>query len=183
MTKKYWMFAALPIFCAACAGSHAAQVQDTQMSRIEQRENHRIDNVEKKAAKRQDMVDKNFEAQKTAVSKSDAPSSERSEDMLDSAKDRSEYQVQARAQLDKLGVRIQAAEDKVKVLGAKVTIPVRQELQTVSTEQSSLQEQLAEMTEAAPANWDQNKSRMKDRINKLESRISDVTGDIDDSAS
>ena len=167
MTKKYWMFAALPMFCAACAGSHAEQVQDTQMSRIEQRESNRLDTVDRKAAKRQDMVDKNFKAQKQAVSDSDAPSADRSVDMLDNAKDRSDYQVKTRAELDKLGVRIQAAEDKVKVLGAKVTNPVRQELQNISTEQSTLQEQLAEMTEAAPANWDQNKTRMSDRISKL----------------
>ena len=183
MTTKYWMFAALPIFCAACAGSHAEEVQDTQMSRIEQRESTRLDSVDRKAAKRQDMVDKNFEAQKGAVSKSDAPSAGRSEDMLDHAKDRSEYQLKTRAELDKLGVRIQAAEEKVKLLGARVTNPLRQELQNISTEQSTLQEQLAEMTEAAPANWEQNRTRIEDRISKLESRISDVTSDIDDSAS
>ena len=84
---------------------------------------------------------------------------------------------------DKLGVRIQAAEEKVKLLGAKVTNPMRQELDSLSTEQSTLQEQLAEMTEAAPANWEKNKNRMDERIDKLGSRISDVTNDIDDSAS
>jgi len=180
---KYWMFAALPIFCAACASSHAEQVQDTQLSRIEQRESSRLDTVDRKAAKRQDMVDKNFQAQKQAVSDSDAPSADRSEVVLDNAKDRSDYQVKTRAELDKLNVRIQAAQEKVKLLGARVSDPVRQELQQISTEQSTLQEQLAEMTEAAPANWENNKSKIDDRIGKLESRISDVTSDIDDSAS
>src|SRR6185312_1123920 len=103
---------------------------------------------------------------------SDAPSADRSEVVLDNAKDRSDYQVKTRAELDKLNVRIQAAQEKVKLLGARVSDPVRQELQQISTEQSTLQEQLAEMTEAAPANWENNKSKIDDRIGKLESRIS-----------
>jgi predicted nucleic acid-binding Zn-ribbon protein len=129
------------------------------------------------------MVDQNFAAQKEAVTANDNPSAERSADMLKLAKVRSEYQVKTRAELDKLNVRILAAEEKTNVLGAKTPAPIRQELKVISKEQATLQEQLAEMTEAAPANWEANKSKMDDRISALDSRISKVTSQIDDTAS
>jgi hypothetical protein len=179
MTKKYWMFAALPMLCAACAGSQAEQVRDNRMERIEQRAEKQEEGVDQHAEKKQDMVDKNFKAQKEAVSASDMPNAERSADMLDDAKDRSDYQVQTRAELDKLGVRIQAAQEKMNVLGLKTPAPLRQELTVISKEQATLQEQLAEMTEAAPANWEANKSKLDERISKLDTRLSKVTSDID----
>ena len=182
MTKKYWMFAAVPMLCAACAGSRSEQVRDNRMERIEERAEAKEENVDQRAEKKQDMVDENYKAQQKAVAKSDMPSAERSEDMLDAAKDRSDYQVQTRAELDKLGVRIQAAQEKMSMLGAKAPTPLRQELKVISKEQVSLQEQLAEMTEAAPANWEANKSKIDDRISKLDTRISKVTSKIEDSA-
>lgn len=182
MTKKYWMFAAVPMLCAACAGSRSEQVRDNRMERIEERAEAKEDNVDQRAEKKQDMVDENFKAQQKAVANSDMPSAERSADMLDAAKDRSDYQVQTRAELDKLGVRIQAAQEKMSMLGAKAPTPLRQELKVISTEQANLQEQLAEMTEAAPANWEANKSKIDDRISKLDSRISKVTSKIEDAA-
>jgi hypothetical protein len=179
MTKKYWMFAALPILCAACAGSQSEQVRDNQMERIEQTADNKMEGVDQHADKKQDMVDKNFEAQKEAVTASDTPSAQRSGEMLDLAKERSDYQVQTRAELDKLGVRIQAAQEKAKVLGAKASAPLKQELNVISKEQATLQETLAEMTEAAPANWEANKSKMDERISQLDNRIDNVTSQID----
>jgi hypothetical protein len=183
MTKKYWMFAALPILCAACAGSQSEQVRDNKMERIEQTADNQMEGVDQHAEKKQDMVDKNFAAQKEAVTASDTPSAERSGEMLDLAKDRSDYQVKTRAELDKLGVRIQAAQEKMTVLGAKVSAPLKQEMKVISKEQATLQENLAEMTEAAPANWEANKSKIDDRISALDTRIDKVTSQIDDAAS
>jgi predicted nucleic acid-binding Zn-ribbon protein len=152
------------------------------MERIEKQADTQMEGVDQHAEQKQDMVDKNFKAQKEAVSASDMASAERSADMLDDAKDRSDYQVQTRAELDKLGVRIQAAQEKMNVLGVKAPSPLRQELKVISKEQSTLQETLAEMTEAAPANWEANKSKLDDRISKLDSRISKVTSDIENAA-
>jgi hypothetical protein len=170
------------MLCAACAGSRSEQVRDNHMERIEERAEAKEDNVDQRAEKKQDMVDENYKAQQEAVAKSDMPNAERSEDMLDAAKDRSDYQVQTRAELDKLGVRIQAAQEKMSTLGAKAPSPLRQELNVISKEQVSLQEQLAEMTEAAPANWQANKSKIDDRISKLDTRISKVTSKIEDAS-
>jgi len=180
MTSKQWLLA-VPMFCAACAGSQANQMTEKQMARIEMHEDTQIETVDKQADKRQAIVDKNFAAQKEAVS--DRPDAERSAKMLDEAKDRSDYHVQTRAELDKLAVRIKAAQEKVKVLGPKAPEPVRQELSKISTEQSTLQEQLAEMTDAAPTGWDEVKSTMDDRISNLDSRLSDLSSAIDDAAS
>lgn len=183
MTKEYWMFAALPILCAACAGSQSEQVRDNRMERIEQTADNKLEGVDQRAEKKQDMVDKNFEAQKEAVTASDTPSAERSGEMLDLAKQRSDYQLETRAELDKLGVRIQAAQEKANVLGAQASAPLKQELKVISKEQASLQENLAEMTEAAPANWEANKSKLDERISQLDNRIDKVTSQIDDAAS
>ena len=181
MTSKPWLLA-VPVFCAACAGSQANQMTEKQMARIERHEDTQIETVDKQMDKRQAIVDENFAAQKDAVSDSNRPDAERSAKMLDEAKDRSDYHVQTRAELDKLAVRIKAAQEKVKVLGPKAPDPVRRELSKISTEQSTLQEQLAEMTEAAPTGWEAVKSTMDDRISELDTRLSDVTSAIDDAA-
>lgn len=182
MTKKQWLLA-VPMICTACAGSQTNQVTEKQMARIEKHADTQLETVDKQTDKRQAVVDKNFEAQKEAVSDSDMPDADRSAKMLDEAKDRSEYHVQTRAELQKLAVRIKAAEDKVKVLGEKAPDPVRSELSQISTEQSTLQEQLAEMAEAAPSSWEQTKSTIDDRISKLDTRLSDVDSAIEDAAS
>jgi hypothetical protein len=183
MKTKHWLLAAVPMLCVACAGSQANSATGHQLARIEKNADMQMDSVDKRTSKRQAKVDKEFEAQKAAVSDSNMPNAERSEAMLDMSKDRSDYQVQTRAELDKLGVRIKAARDKMQVLGDKTPDPVRQELTNISTVQSTLQEQLAEMNEAAQDQWEATKSTMDNRISELDSRISDVDSQIEDSAS
>jgi hypothetical protein len=181
MTRIHWLLA-VPVFCAACAGSQTNQMTEKQMARIEKQQDKKIETVDKQADKRQAMVDKNFAAHKDVISDSDRPDADRSAKMLDEAKDRSDYHVQTRAELDKLAVRIKAAQDKVKVLGPMAPDPVRQELSKISTEQSTLQEQFAEMNEAAPSSWEEAKSTMEGRISNLETRLSDVSSAIDDAS-
>lgn len=182
MTSKHWLLA-MPVICAACAGSQANQMTEKQLARIEKQADTQIETVDKRTDKRQAIIEKNFAAQKEAMSGGDSPEAERSAKMLDEAKDRSDYHVQTRAELDKLAVRIKAAQEKMKVLGAAAPEPARQELSQISTEQSTLQEQLAEMTEAEPSTWEETKSTMDDRISNLDTRLSDVTSAIDDAAS
>ena len=181
MARKHWLLA-VPVFCAACAGSQASQMTEKQMARIERHEDTQIKTVEKQTDKRQATIDKNFEAERQALSGGNMPDADRSAKMLDEAKDRSDYHVQTRAELDKLAVRIKAAQEKVRVLGPKAPDPVRQELNKIATERSTLQEQLAEMTEAAPSGWEVTKSTMDDRISNLDTRLSDLTSAIDDAA-
>jgi hypothetical protein len=182
MTKKYWMFAAVPMLCAACAGTQAERVTDNQMKRIDQQAQTQLDSVDKHADRRQAKVDEDYKSQKAKVSESDMPNAEQSENMLDYAKERKDYHVQTRAELDKLAVRIKAAGEKIRVLGPNATDPLRQELVNVSTEQSTLLEQLTDMSEAAPSDWDAGKSKMDDRISGLDSRIDDLSSEIDDAS-
>lgn len=182
MTKIHWLLA-VPMLCAACAGSQANQMTDKQLARIEKQQESQIETVDKRANKRQAMLDEDFAAQKELISASDRPDAERSAKMIDEAKDRTDYRVQTRAEPDKLAVRIKAAQEKMRVLGPKTPEPVRQELRQIATERSTLQEQLAEMTDATPPRWEETKSKMDDRISDLDSRLSDVTSAIDDAAS
>lgn len=182
MTNKYWMIAVVPMLCAACAGSHSERVRDTRLERIDDHEEAKLDKVEQRAQERTEMVDEDFNAEQEAIADSDMPSADRSADMLDDAKSRSEYQVQTRAELDKLEVRIQAAEQKADVLGARVPEPLREELHLIAQEQVDLSSELSQMGEAAPAHWQSNKSKLDERISKLDDRVGDVTDMIDNVA-
>jgi chromosome segregation ATPase len=180
--KARWMIASLPLLAAACAASHAEQVRDARMQRVEDQEAAANNKVEQREGARKDALDQQYQAREDAVKAENSPGADQSAKLLDLSKERSEYQSEKRTQLDKLSVRIQAAQQKISVLGTRAPTKLRTELQTTQTEHQSLQQELGALGQVQSSAWEGQKSRLNERLSGLDSRVDKLSSDIDDAA-
>ena len=178
--KARWMIASLPVLAAACASSHAEQVRDARMERVEEQAEARNDQVEQREDARKKAIDQQYQAREDGVKAENAPGSDQSAKLLELSKERSEYQSEKRTQLDKLAVRIQAAQQKISVLGNRAPTKLQSQLQAAQTEHQNLQQELGKLGEVQSTAWEGQKSRLNDRVSNLEDRVSKLSDDIDD---
>jgi len=180
--KSRWMIVSLPLFAAACAGSHAEQVRDARMERVEAQEDSQKELVEERGAQRKEALDQQYKAREEGVEAQDTPGTEQSAKLLELSKERSDYQSAKRTQLDKLAVRINAAQQKLSVLGERAPTKLRGELQSALTEHQTLQTEMGALSQVRSTNWEQETKRLNERLSGLESRVDTLDDNIEDAA-
>jgi hypothetical protein len=178
--KTRWLIASLPVLAAACAGSHAEQVRDARMERVEENAEARDEQVEQRTAAREKALDQQYQAREDGMKAENAPGADQSAKLLDLSKERSQYQSEKREELDKLAVRIQAAQQKISVLSDRAPTKLKGELQTAQTEHNTLQKELSGLGQVRSNNWEGEKKRMDQRVSELDSRVDTLSSHIDD---
>lgn len=178
--KARWMIASLPLLAAACAGSHAEQVRDARMERVEEQADARDKQVEQREDARNKALDQQYQAREDAVKAENVPGSDQSAKLLELSKERSEYQSEKRTQLDKLAVRIQTAQQKISVLGNRAPTKLHSELKATQTEHQTLQTELGKLGEVQSTAWEGQKARLNDRVDTLDDRVGKLSSDIAD---
>lgn len=179
MLKLNQTYAVL-LLLGACAGSHEEQVQDARIKRVEETSDARASAVENQADQSKKAVDQSYDAQRKAEEHSKTAGSEQSAKLTDLAKDRADYQTETQTKLDKIAVRIQEAQQKVNVLGARAPTQLRTDVQTAAEQHRTLQQDLSNMENVQPQSWEPSKDRLDERISQLQDRVSKLDNEIDD---
>ena len=180
--KIRWFITSLPVLAVACAGSHAEQVRDARMERVEANAEVRDDQVDQREAAREKALDQRYQAREAGVKAESAPGADQSAKLLELSKERSQYQSEKRAELDKLGLRIQTAGQKISVLSDRAPTKLKSELQTAQNQHNALRQELSGLGQVRSNNWESEKTRMDERVSELDSRVDSLSSAVDDAA-
>ncbi|MEY4577344.1 MAG: hypothetical protein RL701_2047 [Pseudomonadota bacterium] len=186
MLKNKLIFVAAILFggAGACASSsHGEQVRDARIAQADDTAHARERAVEDTAEQRAEAIDQRYDTMRKEVSNSDQPDADESERLLKLSQERAEYQSDAQEQLDKLAVRIDAAQQKISVLGEQAPANLRDQLRTTRQEHLTIEQELASLRAVRSPSWDSDKDRIESRISELKDRVGKLNDAIESSAS
>jgi preprotein translocase subunit SecD len=164
---------------AACASSQAEQVKDAHNERIDDNTVARTRTIEDQEAARVEGIDR--EKESTERQLDDASETHSKQDVDDAKKvvedssDRATYQTKATARIQTIGVRIDAAQQKLKALGAKAPANQSSELESLRREHALLSRDLKALPEIPASNWDKEHEALDKRISELNRRVKLLT--------
>lgn len=169
------------LIAGGCGGSNQGQeVRNAQMEQVDERAEAQEDAVDRQQSAREERMDERYDKREDAVSQNQ-PGEGASQDLVQASKDRAEYKSNAKARLDKLGVRLNAAQEKLNIMGAKAPATLKSELQTSAKEYENVKQDVMRLDQTPPDNWEgatsrveEGQSELEDRIDKLEDKIDDV---------
>jgi hypothetical protein len=180
MRKYLIICAALSLTGAACASSQDEQVRDARMAQAEERAEANESAVENQASARADAIDERYDQRAEHVAESGGPGADAAEEMVGVSKERAEFQSEAKEDLGKLAVRIDAAHDKIMVLGGKAPTALKGELATTMQQYKMLQQDITNLDETGASAWESTTEDIDQRMAKLDDRVEDLTEAIDD---
>jgi DUF4097 and DUF4098 domain-containing protein YvlB len=165
----------------ACGGSsQGEQVRDARMERAEQRADTQENTVERERDARDVAIDKRYDQYQKEMAAGERSSSSSSKELVELSKDRAQYQSEARERVDKLGVRIDQAKQKIDIMGTTAPSTLRGELQTAQKQHELAQQEVAQLNRTSADQWDrateqleQDESELDDRVSKLEDHVED----------
>jgi predicted nucleic acid-binding Zn-ribbon protein len=157
-------------------------VQDARIAQADDTAHARERAVEQTAEKRGDEIDERYSSLRQAADDNGEPDADDAKKMLDMSQERAEYQSDAQEKLDKLGVRIDAAQQKLTVLGDSAPQSLQQGLHTAQQEHETLEQELASLRSVRSPGWDANKDQLEKRISDLQDRVGKLNDDIVDAA-
>jgi len=175
-------FAIPSLLGVGCAHSHAEQVRDARLSQVETETEEALDRVDQRADARDEAIDKTYEQREDAIANADVSDGDAQQELLEAEHDRMEYCASAKATLEKLGVRLDATEQKVSILGGRVPPAVMSELQTAQTEHASISSQLEKLSTTSDRNWEAKRNAIDKRLEDLDDRVDEISDELSDAA-
>jgi hypothetical protein len=183
MSHRTLVFLALPATLAlGCAHNQGEQVRDARLTQTEQREEAALEAVDQREQHQENAIDRDHEHTERALSASGSPDAEQRESVADVERDRAQYLAEARAELDKLAIRIDTTQKKMAVLGGRVPTRLQTELGAARTEHQTLQRSVTELPSATPDGWDGQKKVIEKRLDELDDRVEKLADAIDGAA-
>jgi len=171
---------------AACASSQAEQVKDARNERIDENTVERTRAIENQEAARVEGIDREKESTNDQLDDARATHSKQDVDdakqVVEDSSDRATYQTKATARIQTIGVRIDAAQQKLQALGAKAPANEKSELESLRREHSQLTRDLRALPEVPASNWDKEHEALDKRISELNRRVKLLTESIEDDA-
>lgn len=164
---------------AGCAGSQAEQVRDARSEQADAQADAREESAERRGDAREDSIDRTANANEDTIAAADGPAEGANKDLAEVSKDRSVYQSEAQTRVDKLGARLDAATQKLNVLGGRAPTPLKTELATTWQQYKMLKEDVQGLNTTAPTEWEARTSKIDDRIALLDDRIKELTDSIE----
>lgn len=180
MHKHLMILTVSALLASACAESQAEQVKDARMEQAEARAKVNAENVDDAAKAREKSIDRAYDARDESIGRANQPDENAKQDLNDISKDRAMYQSQAQTRVDKLGVRINEAAQKIEVLGSKAPTSLRTELQTATTEHNLLKHDIDALNNTRTTDWESLKSEIDNRLSALDKRLKSLNDKIED---
>lgn len=172
--RSHWMTGVvLALAGAACASSQGEKVRDARMEQAEHNADAREKAVEHNESAREDAIERNADQARDNASK---PQKE----LIGVSEDRAKYQSEAQAHLEKLGVRIDEAQQKLNALGARAPLALKSELATTTQQYKTLQRDVNDLSATPPDNWEATTHKVDAGLSSLDKRVSDLADDIKD---
>ncbi len=165
---------------AACAGSQADKVKDARMEQTEANADANEVAAGERGEMREQSIDQAADRTEDRIDAANAPGEGATQELAEVSKDRATYQSEAETKVDKLGARLDAAAQKLNVLGSRAPTSLRTELTTTKQEFNMLKQDVQTLDKTPTTTWEATTSKIDDRISMLDDRINDLTGKIED---
>ncbi|HET8935946.1 MAG TPA: hypothetical protein VFN67_21015 [Polyangiales bacterium] len=169
---------------AACAGSQKEQVRDAHNEHIDDNTVARTQAIEDREQAKVDNIDRHRESTKDEIdAQSDTHAQQDIKDaknVVDSSSDRATYQTKAVARIQTIGVRLDAAQEKLKALGTTAPKNDVSEIESLRKEHSLLTRDLNALPEVPAVRWEAEHEALDKRISELNRRVKLLTDAIED---
>lgn len=170
----------LPLLAIGCASSQGEQVRDARMEQTEAQAEATSDAIDTQSSARTDAIEQRSDAREASVEQANQPGENATQTLVGVDKDRAVYQSEAQAKLDKLAIRINAAQQKIAVLGGKAPVGLKDRLQTAAQEHNMLKRDITNLNQTPPSDWESATERIEQRMATLDERVSQLSESIED---
>ena len=168
------------VLLASCASTQAEQVRDARTGAVNARTEAKTGRIDERAEARSERIDARYDAKQERVENSDRPGEDARETLVEVSAERAHYGSDARARLNKLSARINAAHEKLNVLGSRAPLTLKTELETTAQQYNLLKADIISLESTAPAEWEDTKQDIDHRASLLDERVSSLNEKIDD---
>jgi ABC-type phosphate transport system auxiliary subunit len=183
INNRLW-YVAIILFggAGACAsGTHAEQVRDGRVSQVDDASDVRERAIEAQAKLRSDGIKQHYAELKRAADTSE-PGAQESAKQLEKSQDYAQFQSDAKERLDKVAVRLDAAQQKITSLGGREPALVKDGLNAARRDHKALEQELAKLDSQRSSDWEAYQNRLDGRISGLTSRVETLHDQIKESA-
>lgn len=174
MPNRIRIFSLLSLAAVSCAGSHAEEVRDARMERIEAKTEAKQEHAEERAEQREKATEKSYDAREERAENSDRPGEDAQEKLIELSKERAEFRSQIQARMEKLSIRINAQQQKLQVLGDRAPMQTRTELSTVVDQYNLLKQDVMQLETTPETDWEAKRNDIQRRTELLDERVSSL---------
>jgi hypothetical protein len=164
---------------SACAGSQAEQVRDARMEQADAREASDINAAEKTGEARDEAIEQRHEVVSDNMAATNPPGESAAQDMVKVSEERLKYQSDAKTKLDKVGAKLNAAREKITILGGRAPTALKGELATANQEYKTLSDDVQTLDKTPASSWEATTEQVEKRMANLEDRVDDLTDKIE----
>jgi hypothetical protein len=172
--------AILLLASGACAGSQAEQVRDARMEQAESRAQSDEKQAEQNASARENAIEQRHETVANNIEATNPPGKSSEENMVNISEERMQYQSDAKTKLDKLGARLNEAQEKLTVLGGRAPTALKTEFTTATDEYKMLQQNVKDLDRTPASSWEATTEQLEKRMASLDDRVEHLTDRIED---
>lgn len=173
--------AVLPIIAGACASNpQGEKVRDARIAAIDANAEAAQKEIDERAQARAEAIASRFDSREDKVEDADRPAEDPNETLVEVQRNRAEYESQMTARLNKLAVRINAAQAKIDVLGGQAPLSLRTELETASQQYNLIKSDVMKLDSTPPSDWTATKREIDEKTAKLDDHVSHIDERIDD---
>lgn len=165
---------------SACAGSQAEQVKDARMERADQQQSSDTQIAEANGEARDKAIEQRHETATDNISATNPPAEGAEKELVQVSEERLKFQSDAKTELDKVGAKLNAAREKLTVLGGKAPTSLREELATTSQQYKSLSDDVKTLDKTPTTSWEARTDQVEKRLTQLKDRVEDLTDKIED---
>jgi hypothetical protein len=170
----------LVVATVACVSSPAERARHARNAEIDAHTVALTSAIEDTEDARIQQVARRHEVTKYRLAASRMPDQTAAKLWIKAHEQRSTYEVEAIARLDTLGVRIDAARQKLAVLGDQAPGTLRSELSAVQREYRKLDLVVHNLPATPAADWHTTIDALSERMSELSARVTLLTTEIED---
>jgi hypothetical protein len=172
--------ALLIIAGSACASSQGERVRDARMEQAEAREASDSKVADNAGEARDEAIEQRHDNVSENLAATNPPAEGAAQDMVKVSEERMQYQSDAKTKLDKLGARLNAAREKLTVLGGRAPTALKDELGTASQQYKMLSDDVRSLDKTPASSWEATTGQVEKRMSSLGERVDDLTDKIED---
>ena len=164
-----------------CASSQAEQVKDARMAQVDENAQAVNTSIDQQADAQKSEIKSAAGERRDLIKAEDAPDKSASTQLVNVSEERATYVNKTEARLEKLGVKIDAAKQKITALGSHAPTALRDEYKTTAKEHSEIKHEVDQLNATPASSWQKLTDNIDERVSNLDDRVSklnDAIGDV-----
>jgi len=128
---------------------------------------------------REDSIEQQHDVAHAQIDSANPPAEGASQDLVKVSEERATYQSQAKARLDKVRIRLDAARQKLSVLGPRAPTALRGELETTSRQYQTLERDVTSVNQIPATSWEASTDKIDEGLKSLDERVTKLSDSIE----